>query len=122
MHNGAWIEAEGKKRGLANILFKPHQPRERLRLHLARPDVHLISLKPELEGLIVPSKFYGIAAAGRPTLFIGDTDGEIPKILRHSSSGYTISIGDSEDLANRIREMSRKLPRLTTWVPDPGSL
>lgn len=101
-----WIEEAAKKRGLTNILFKPYQPRERLGLSLSVPDVHLISLQPALEGLIVPSKFYGIAAAGRPTLFVGDIDGEIPTILRKTSSGYTISIGDSNGLANRIVEMS----------------
>ncbi len=101
-----WIEEDTKKRGLTNILFKPYQPRERLGLSLSVPDVHLISLQPSLEGLIVPSKFYGIAAAGRPTLFVGDIDGEIPTILRKTSSGYTISIGDSNGLASRIVEMS----------------
>jgi glycosyltransferase involved in cell wall biosynthesis len=101
-----WIEEDTKKRGLTNILFKPYQPRERLRLSLSVPDVHLISLQPSLEGLIVPSKFYGIAAAGRPTLFVGDMDGEIPTILKKTSSGYTISIGDSNGLASRIVEMS----------------
>jgi colanic acid biosynthesis glycosyl transferase WcaI len=37
----------------------------------------LVSLNPQLEGLIVPSKFYGIAAAWRPTIFIGGEHGEI---------------------------------------------
>ena len=41
------------------------------------PDVHLISLLPAMESLIVPSKCYGILAAGRPVLFIGDPEGEI---------------------------------------------
>lgn len=101
-----WIVEAANERGLTNILFKPYQPRERLGLSLSVPDVHLISLQPSLEGLIVPSKFYGIAAAGRPTLFVGDMDGEIPTILKKTSSGYTISIGDSNGLASRIVEMS----------------
>jgi glycosyltransferase involved in cell wall biosynthesis len=101
-----WIEEAAKKRGLTNIIFKPYQPRERLGLSLSVPDVHLISLQPALEGLIVPSKFYGIAAAGRPTLFVGDIAGEIPTILRKTGSGYTISVGDSNGLASRIVEMS----------------
>jgi hypothetical protein len=41
----------------------------------------LVSLDPALEGLIVPSKFYGIAAAGRPTIFIGAENGEIARLL-----------------------------------------
>ena len=43
-------------------MFKPYQPRERLAESLSAADVHIVSLRPELEGLIVPSKIYGIAA------------------------------------------------------------
>ena len=42
----------------------PYQPRDLLAETLGAADVHLVSLNPKLEGLIVPSKFYGIAAAG----------------------------------------------------------
>ena len=101
------IEEEARRRGLENIVFKPYQPREQLALSLTVPDIHLISLQPSLEGLIVPSKFYGIAAAGRPTIFVGDQNGEIPRILRKTGSGFTVSIGDSVGLANRILEMFR---------------
>lgn len=101
------IEEEARRRGLRKIMFKPYQPREQLALSLAVPDIHLISLQPSLEGLIVPSKFYGIAAAGRPTIFVGDQNGEIPRILRKTGSGFTVSIGDSVGLANRILEMFR---------------
>ena len=101
------IEEEARRRGLENIIFKPYQPRDQLTLSLTVPDVHLISLQPALEGLIVPSKFYGIAAAGRPTIFVGDRDGEIPRILRQTGSGCAVSVGDSMGLANRILEMSR---------------
>lgn len=101
------IEKEALKRGLENIMFKPYQPRGQLALSLTVPDVHLISLQPSLEGLIVPSKFYGIVAAGRPTIFVGDRDGEIPRILRETGSGYTVSVGDSMGLASRILEMFR---------------
>ena len=59
------------RRGLANVLFKPYQPKEHLKYSLTLPDVHLVSLKPALEGLIVPSKFYSAIAAGRPVIFIG---------------------------------------------------
>jgi len=101
------IKDEVQRRALGNILFKPYQPRERLTLSLSVPDVHLISLQPSLEGLIVPSKFYGIAAAGRPTLYVGDSEGEIPSILSQENCGYTISIGDSRGLADCILKMSQ---------------
>lgn len=101
-----WIRQEAQRRGLENIRFKPYQPRARLTLSLSVPDVHLISLQPFLEGLIVPSKFYGIAAAGRPTIYVGDPDGEIPHILHESGCGYTIAIGDSQGLASYIQALA----------------
>jgi len=101
------IKDEVQRRALENILFKPYQPRERLALSLSVPDVHLISLQPSLEGLIIPSKFYGIAAAGRPTLYVGDSEGEIPSILSQENCGCTISIGDSRGLADCILKMSQ---------------
>jgi glycosyltransferase involved in cell wall biosynthesis len=100
------IEEEARRRGLRNIMFKPYQPRERLTLSLTVPDIHLISLNPALEGLIVPSKFYGVAAAGRPTLFIGSKNGEIPCILRKAQCGFSIEKGQTEEASRIIRELS----------------
>ena len=68
-------------------MFQPDQPREQLAESLSVADVHLISLRPELEGLIVPSKYYSVAAAGRPAIFIGDPKGEIATILQRSQTG-----------------------------------
>jgi len=89
------IEKQCKEKELSNVLFKPYQPRENLDQSLSVSDVHLISLKPELEGLIVPSKFYGVLAAGRPVIFIGDKEGEIAKIIDQHNCGYVIDGSDS---------------------------
>ncbi|WP_434112870.1 glycosyltransferase family 4 protein [Methylocaldum sp. GT1TLB] len=96
-----WIEAHA----LTNVLFRPYQPKEKLGLSLSVPDAHLVCLKPGLEGLIVPSKFYGIAAAGRPTLFVGDPDGEIPRVLNAVNCGYAVSAGDPEGLVRYIEAL-----------------
>lgn len=101
-----WLEHEAHRLGLTNFIFKPYQPRDRLFQSLSLPDVHLISLRPALEGLIVPSKFYGVAAAGRPVLFVGDSDGEIAVVLRRHQCGYSVEPGDSEGLARYILRLS----------------
>lgn len=93
-------------RKLDNFVFQPYQPREILSESLSAADVHLVSLRPELEGLIVPSKFYGIAAAGRPVLFIGSAGGEIAGLLRRGNCGFTVRPGDARGLAERIVEMA----------------
>src|SRR2546423_701534 len=67
--SGAQLDAVRREAG-GNALFAPYQPREALSESLSAGDAHLVSLQPQLEGLIVPSKFYGILAgapgAGRP--------------------------------------------------------
>ncbi|HEY0800319.1 MAG TPA: glycosyltransferase family 4 protein, partial [Steroidobacteraceae bacterium] len=93
------------ERGLNNFLFLPYQPRETLSDSLAASDVHWVSLLPELEGLIVPSKFYGILAAARPTVFIGDTDGELARAIRVGQCGITVAVGDVEGLAGAVRHL-----------------
>lgn len=94
------------ERGLRSVQFRPYQPRHLLAQSLSLPDVHLVSLRPRLEGLIVPSKFYGVAAAGRPTLFIGDADGEIARTLNRHGCGLCVAEGDGAGLAAALRRLA----------------
>ena len=83
----AWVERRAKDLGLTNVSFQPYQPLDQLAWSLTVPDVHLVSLKPEFEGLMVPSKFYSILAAGRPVLFVGDLKSEIADELTTQPAG-----------------------------------
>jgi len=92
-----------KTRGLESLFrFVPYQNRELLSHSLAVPDIHWISLRPELEGLIVPSKFYGIAAAGRPIIVIGAREGELARLVEAHGCGATFSVGEDAALAEAI--------------------
>ncbi len=102
----AWVETRVAALGLSNVTFQPYQPLDRLALSLAVPDVHLVSLKPELEGLIVPSKFYSALAAGRPVLFIGDPKSEMAKRLDEADCGRAFAVGAFAELAAEIRQMA----------------
>jgi colanic acid biosynthesis glycosyl transferase WcaI len=101
------VAREARRRRLGNLVFRPYQPRARLKESLGAADVHLISLRPEVEGWIVPSKLYGIAAAGRPTLFIGAAEGEIASLLHETGCGVQIAPGDAARLSGLIREWAR---------------
>jgi glycosyltransferase involved in cell wall biosynthesis len=107
------LRAGAGRRGLDNIRFLPYQPRESLADSLAAADVHLVSLLPALEGLIVPSKFYGILAAGRPVLFIGDPDGELAREIRDSNCGISIPAASHADLVAAIRDLRGNVERRT---------
>ena len=105
--------AVGQSR-LKNCIFRPYQSRARLAESLSFPDVHLVSLQPQLEGLIVPSKIYGIAAAGRPVIFIGDPGGEVAKLLSDCGFGFSIRVGETDVLVHHIREMAQRMDTATS--------
>jgi colanic acid biosynthesis glycosyl transferase WcaI len=97
------LEAEVKSRGLTNFSFHAYQPREKLAQSLGAADVHWLSLIPAMEGLIVPSKAYGIAAAGRPIIAITDQDGEIARLVSAHDAGSVVTPGDGPTLAQTIK-------------------
>lgn len=107
------LKREVEERGITSVTFKPYQPPERLAETLAAADVHLVSLSSTLESFIVPSKYYGIAAAGRRCIFIGAADGEIARELVRSAGGVTVAEGDGPALADavvRLREADASSP------------
>jgi glycosyltransferase involved in cell wall biosynthesis len=99
------LEMQVRSRGLTNFRFTPYQAREALSDSLAAGDVHLVSLRPELEGLIVPSKLYGILAAGRPVVFIGDPDGEVAELVATNEVGISVRSGDPAGLCRALRAL-----------------
>src|SRR5262249_53543587 len=79
------------------------------------PDVHLVSLRPTLEGLMVPSKFYGVVAAGRPTLYIGDPAGEVATILKSADCGSSLPVGDADGLARLVVHLRDSTEQRARW-------
>lgn len=103
---GAQLEAV-KRAASANGEFRPYAPREQLSESLSAADAHLVSLQSSLEGLIVPSKFYGVLAVARPVLFIGAPDGELARIIDKHRCGLVIAPGDVEGLTSAIATLAR---------------
>ncbi len=103
----AELSAAVAARGLdRSFRFVPYQERQLLPYSLGVADVHWISLNPKLEGLIVPSKFYGIAAAGKPVILIGDKTGEIAQLVQQHGCGIVIAPGDADTLVETLQKMS----------------
>lgn len=87
-------EAEADARGLTNVRFLPYQSRDRLAESLSAADVHLASLQEGLEGLLVPSKLYGVLAAGRPLLYVGPDRCEVARVVSDERVGWHRRPGD----------------------------
>jgi glycosyltransferase involved in cell wall biosynthesis len=97
-----------KRQDLArSFRFIPYQQQKTLPYSLTVADAHWLSLNPKLEGLIVPSKFYGIAAAGRPIIIIADKDGEIARLVERHGCGMIVAPGDADALVDALRLLSK---------------
>ena len=104
--------------GLKNVHFFPPQPSELLSESLGAADLHLVTMKSEMSGLVVPSKFYGVMASGRPCLFIGPEDSEVARVIRESRVGMVIPPGEGLSLASAILKY-RSSPEI---VQEEGAL
>ena len=99
------VRAAAARRQLANVVFRPHQERHSLAESLCVPDVHLAVLQPRFEALVLPSKIYGIMAAGRPTIFVGDPGGETAAIIDRCGAGLSVRTGDATALVDALRRL-----------------
>jgi lipopolysaccharide/colanic/teichoic acid biosynthesis glycosyltransferase len=98
----AALQEQVGRLGLDNVVFLPYMPQERLRESFATADVCIVSLRRGLGGYIVPSKLYGILAAGRPCVAAVDEDSEVALISRAWECGLVIEPDRPADLAAAI--------------------
>lgn len=102
-HQKKQLIAAADREGWEHVLFLSYQPKSTYRHSLSAADIHLVSLRNNMAGLCVPSKLYGILAAGRPTLFIGPEQSEAAELIRESQCGFVVHPGDSLAAAAAIR-------------------
>ena len=85
-----------------NVRLFPFQPNKELGNVLTACHLALISLRDGLTGMAVPSKIYGIMAAGVPSIAIVPEDSEIAMILKEEDCGLVVEPGDINGLKNAI--------------------
>jgi len=96
------LEEHVRAMGLQNVRFLPYQPKEGLRDSFASADVFIVSLNRGLAGYIVPSKLYGILAAGRPYVAAVEDTCEVSTITKQYHCGLLAEPADPKDLAAKI--------------------
>lgn len=92
--------------GLANIQLQDYFPRAQLHESLSVADVHLISMRAEMTGIVVPGKLYGAMASGRPTIFIGPGRSESADTIRQANCGSQVDLGDPGTLVQAIERLA----------------
>jgi colanic acid biosynthesis glycosyl transferase WcaI len=92
--------------GSTNIRFLPFFPSSDIPSVLAAPDAHIVTIKRGLEGVVVPSKMFGIIAVGKPIVAVATPETDVAALgLRH---GFAICADPSspDELASSIRRIA----------------
>lgn len=90
-----------------NISFVPFAPPDRLAKRLSAADIQIVSLRPEWTGTVVPSKFFGALAAGRPVLFFGSEGSAVARLIREYALGWVCAPGSESCVARQLAELAR---------------
>lgn len=98
----ASMQEKVQKEGLKNVMFLPPQAEDVLAESLSAGDLHLVTLRAGVEGTVVPSKIYGIFAAGRPMLYVGAPESEGGRLLQEHQCGSVLPAATGLTLAQAI--------------------
>jgi glycosyltransferase involved in cell wall biosynthesis len=91
----------------ANIGFVPFASTDHLADRLAAADVHIVSLRPEWTGTVIPSKFFGALAIGRPVIFFGDHNSSIAEWIRRYQVGWVWEPGKTAAIAAELCQLAQ---------------
>lgn len=93
-----------KEKNLDNVIFIPYQDKEDLIYSLNAGDVHWCVNAKGIKGVSCPSKYYGLAAAGKPVLGVLKKGSEVQWLIETSGNGYCCEPGDYEGIKHLIEK------------------
>jgi colanic acid biosynthesis glycosyl transferase WcaI len=103
---------ESSARDLPNVKFGPFRPVEQIAHVMMAGDLHIITVKRGLQGVVVPSKLYSTLAAGRPILVVAPLESDAARIVVESGCGVAADPDDPAAVATAIRELRAQPARL----------
>jgi len=90
-----------------NITFAGFAPECDLGKRLAAADIHLVTLRTSWTGVVVPSKFFGSLAAGRPVIFAGSRGAAISRWIEKYKVGWVLDREALPSVAQQLRELAK---------------
>jgi putative colanic acid biosynthesis glycosyltransferase WcaI len=105
-------QVEASAEGCKAIRFQPFRPADQVPYVLAAGDIHLLTIRKGLEGVVVPSKLYPILAAGRPLLVLAHEESDAARIVRRSGCGVVANPDDPAALVVLLRELAQDPDRV----------
>jgi len=92
--------------GAANVRFLPFFPSSDIPSVLAAPDAHIVTIKRGLEGVVVPSKMFGIIAAEKPIIAVASRDTDVAALGVRYGFAICADPSNPEELASSIRRIA----------------
>jgi glycosyltransferase involved in cell wall biosynthesis len=89
--------------GCNAVRFLPFFPASEVPRVLSSGDMHVVTVKRGLEGVVVPSKLYPTLAAGRPVLGVAPEECDVVRIIRRSGCGLAANPDDPNTIVDAIR-------------------
>jgi glycosyltransferase involved in cell wall biosynthesis len=99
-------QVEALAKGAGNIRFLSFRPPDQVPFVLAAADLHLVTIKRGLEGVVVPSKLYGILAAGRAVLALAPDESDAARVIRRTGCGVVVDPDDPAALAAAVQNLA----------------
>src|SRR5467141_1440402 len=96
-------QVEEMAAGCRAIRFLQLRPASEIPLVLSSGDMHVVTVKRGLEGVVVPSKLYPTLAAGRPVLGVAPEECDVVRIIRRSACGLAADPADPNAVAEALR-------------------
>jgi colanic acid biosynthesis glycosyl transferase WcaI len=88
-----------------NVRFLPFFPPTKVASVLAAGDAHVITIKRGLEGVVVPSKMYGILAAGRPIVALASQQTDAASLGAREGFGVAADPDNPAELVAIVRAL-----------------
>jgi colanic acid biosynthesis glycosyl transferase WcaI len=101
------LEEFCRTEGIGAAEFRPYATRSELGASLAEGHVGLVTQIPQTLGAVVPSKTYGIMAAGRPVLYIGPHGATPARLLESHGCGWRIEPGDAAGMVRLLERLEQ---------------
>jgi glycosyltransferase involved in cell wall biosynthesis len=98
-------QIEGLARETRNVRILPFFPASKIPSVLAAADAHVITVKRGLEGVVVPSKMYGILAAGKPIVAVAPEETDAASLGARFGFAVSANPDNPEGVAAAIRSL-----------------
>ena len=105
-------EVEAIAAGADNIRFLDFFPAAKIPSVLAAADVHVVTIKRGLEGVVVPSKMYGILAAGKPIIAVAPGETDVVSVGLQQGFAVAADPDKPSELVDAIRMLSSDVNKL----------